>query len=245
LKGIILAAGRGSRMKTLTDERPKCLVELDGRTLLDYQINALSDAGIDEIAIVTGYRRELLAPRFNVEFHNPRWAETNMVSSLSMAQEWLEAEICIVSYSDIFYTSDAPRKLMQTEASLAITFDPNWHRLWAARFDDPLLDAETFRLGVDDCLTEIGKRPTTVTEVEGQYMGLLRFESSGWQEMERIRSEMEPAARDRLDMTSALQKVIERGRVQVRGVRYTGPWGEIDSEQDLRLYEGQSQRNIG
>ncbi len=59
-------------MKTLTDERPKCLVELDGRPLLDYQINALSDAGIDEIAIVTGYRRELLAPRFNVEFHNPR-----------------------------------------------------------------------------------------------------------------------------------------------------------------------------
>lgn len=60
-------------------------------------------------------------------------------------------------------------------------------------------------------------------------MGLLRFESSGWQEIERIRSEMEPAARDRLDMTSALQKVIERGRVQVRGVRYTGQWGEIDS----------------
>ncbi len=44
MKGIILAAGRGSRMKTLTDERPKCLVELDGRPLLDYQINALSDA---------------------------------------------------------------------------------------------------------------------------------------------------------------------------------------------------------
>ncbi len=76
MKAIILAAGRGSRMKSLTEERPKCLVELAGKALLDWQLEALREAGVSEIAIVTGYKRELLANRGLVEFYNPRWAET-------------------------------------------------------------------------------------------------------------------------------------------------------------------------
>ena len=102
MKAIILAAGRGSRMKHLTDTQPKCLVELNGKSLLDWQLKALRDAGITEIAIVTGYRRQLLVNRGLIEFYNPRWAETNMVSSLACADEWLTTEPCIVSYSDIF-----------------------------------------------------------------------------------------------------------------------------------------------
>lgn len=107
MKAIILAAGRGSRMKSLTDERPKCMVELRGKTLLEWQLAALRDAGIREIAIVTGYKRELLAEQGLVEFHNPRWAQTNMVSSLACAEAWLQDEPSIVSYSDIFYSPAA------------------------------------------------------------------------------------------------------------------------------------------
>ena len=71
MKAIILAAGRGSRMKKLTDELPKCLVELRGKTLLDWQLEALRAAGITEIAIVTGYKREMLTNRGMFDFHNP------------------------------------------------------------------------------------------------------------------------------------------------------------------------------
>lgn len=104
MKAIILAAGRGSRMKGLTDDRPKCLVELEGKPLLDRQIQALGEAGCDEIAIVTGYRRDQLMNRGLVEFSNERWSETNMVSSLACAEDWLQSSPCIVSYSDIFLT---------------------------------------------------------------------------------------------------------------------------------------------
>ena len=68
MKAIILAAGRGSRMKSLTDEQPKCLIELRGKTLLEWQLGALREAGIAEIGIVTGYKRELLSNRGLVEF---------------------------------------------------------------------------------------------------------------------------------------------------------------------------------
>ena len=64
----------------------------------------------------------------------------------------------------------------------------NWLALWERRFGDPLLDAETFRLSSDGSLLEIGNKPRNVEEVEGQYMGLLRFSPEGWTEFLKIRS---------------------------------------------------------
>lgn len=236
MKAIILAAGRGSRMKNLTDERPKCLAELRGKPLLDWQLTALREAGINDIAIVTGYKRELLAYRGLVEFHNARWAETNMVSSLACAAEWLEAYPCVVSYSDIFYDASAVESLIRCKADLAVTYDANWRTLWERRFGDPLLDAETFRLGNNGNLAEIGNKPQTVEEIQGQYMGLLRFTPTGWREVVRIRARLTSEACDRMHMTGTLQKVIEDGMVPVAAVPYSGEWGEVDSAEDLAAY---------
>lgn len=237
MKAIILAAGRGSRMKSLTEEQPKCLVELRGKSLLEWQLEALREAGIDEIAIVTGYKRELLSRWGLVEFHNPRWADTNMVSSLACAEQWLQAEPCIVSYSDIFYGASAVKLLMASASSLAVTYDPNWLTLWEKRFGDPLLDAETFRLNADGTLAEIGAKPNSVAEVQGQYMGLLRFTPEGWSDIFRIRSGLPSLVCDRMHMTGTLQKVIEAGRVGIHAVPYEFAWGEVDSAEDLAAYQ--------
>jgi len=237
VKAIILAAGRGSRMKSLTDERPKCMVELRGKTLLAWQLEALRGAGISEIAVVTGYKRELLASQELVEFHNPRWAQTNMVSSLACAEAWLQQEPCIVSYSDIFYSPVAVQSLMSCKASLAVTYDPNWLELWTERFGDPLLDAETFRMTGAGQLAEIGNKPTSVDDIQGQYMGLLRFTPEGWAEVVRLRSALTPQQCDKVHMTNTLQQVIEAGRVAIQAVEYTGEWGEVDSAEDLFVYQ--------
>lgn len=237
MKAIILAAGRGSRMGNLTDELPKCLVKLRGLSLLDRQLKSLREAGIQDISIVTGYRRELLGDRGLVEFHNPRWAQTNMVSSLCYAQEWLQNEPCIVSYSDIFYESSAVTSLMASQARLAVTYDPNWLKLWERRFGDPLLDAETFRLESDGTVKEIGNKPKFVAEVQGQYMGLLRFTPEGWAEVFRILQELPENVRDKMHMTGTLQKVIDAGFVPIQAIEYAATWGEVDSAEDLVAYE--------
>ncbi|WP_347927286.1 phosphocholine cytidylyltransferase family protein [Pseudomonas helvetica] len=237
MKAIILAAGRGSRMKSLTDERPKCMVELRGKTLLEWQLVALRAAGVSEIAIVTGYKRELLADQGLIEFHNSRWAQTNMVSSLACAEAWLQAEPCIVSYSDIFYSPAAVQSLMTCKASLAVTYDPNWLELWTQRFGNPLLDAETFRLTPADTLAEIGNKPESADDIQGQYMGLLRFTPEGWAEVIRLRSALTPEQCDKVHMTNTLQQVIDAGRVPIHAIPYTGEWGEVDSSEDLSLYQ--------
>lgn len=236
MNALILAAGRGSRMKDYTEDRSKCLVELAGRPLLDYQVGALRAAGCDPIGIVRGWQAERLAGRGLVTFDNQSWAETNMVSSLACAADWLRAGPCIVSYSDIFYSAPTVTALMAAPGDLAITYDPDWLKLWSRRFADPLADAETFRRNADGHVVEIGRRAASLADIEGQYMGLLKLTPAGWAAAERVRAGLAPAQRDRLDMTSLLGLLIEAG-TRIHSVPVVGPWGEMDSGDDLALYE--------
>lgn len=244
MKAIILAAGRGSRMEDLTEDMPKCLVKLKGKPLIEQQITALHKAGIKEIGIVSGYKRELLAGYGLKEFHNTRWASTQMVSSLECANIWLNTSPCIVSYSDIFYQSQAVSLLMKCNAEIAITYDPNWQTLWENRFSDPLEDAETFRLNKENAVTEIGSKPKNLEEVEGQYMGLLYFTPNSWRELMDIRSKMPQIHADKMHMTSALQKIIDNKNFILQGIPYTEGWGEVDNSSDLEFYNSKDNLTI-
>ena len=236
-KAIILAAGRGSRMKEMTTAKPKCLTRLHGRPLLEYQISALKEAGITDIAVVTGYMREALLSYDLVEFHNPRWAETNMVSSLCYARDWLMNEECIVSYSDIFYTSAAVTALLTNNDDISLTYDPNWLNLWRQRFSDPLSDAESFKLDDELYLTEIGNKTTDAALIQGQYMGLLKFSPVGWKQVEMYRADLPAMMQDNMHMTGTLNAMIQQNNIKVRAFPYEGHWGEIDSPEDLACYE--------
>ena len=241
IRAVILAAGRGRRMGQLTDDRPKCLLEVRSKPLIEWQIAALTAAGASEIAVVTGYQRERLAPYGLVEFHNSRWADSSMVTSLACADLWLKDRACIVSYSDIFYDCEAVVSLANVSADIAITYDPNWLALWAQRFTDPLDDAETFRVSKSGRLLEIGGRPTSIEEIEGQFMGLIRIAPQGWAELCRILSTMTTDEIRATSTTDILQRVVLAERVSIQALAYEGEWGEVDSEIDLSFYNSTNQ----
>ncbi len=231
MRGLVLAAGRGSRMLNLTGDRPKCFVELHGKPLIEWQIGALREAGVKDIAIATGYRNDSFTRTDVTYIHNPRWAETNMVATLACAKEWLLGDTCIVSYSDIVFEPAIARKLISADADIAMTYDTDWLAQWSARFDDPLSDAETFRLNPDGSIREIGKKPTSLADIEGQYMGLLRFTPAGWRQIEE---HLRDKNVDRLDMTSLLNGLLQGGHTVV-GVPVKGGWFEVDSARDLEV----------
>ena len=235
MKMIILAAGRGSRMRELTADRPKCLMLLAGKTLLDWQVSAARHIGIEDIYIVRGYLREKLNARDLVSINNTRWSETNMVISLECAAAVLRRSPCLVSYSDIVYHPDIIRTLVKKQGDIVITYDTLWKRLWAARFDHPLEDAESFKLK-GQRLVEIGKRARHLHAIEGQYMGLLKFTPSGWQQVENKLNSLPGVICDSLDITALLQLLLQDG-IYIRCVPVEGRWCEIDSASDLQRYE--------
>jgi choline kinase len=237
MRAVILAAGRGSRMGPLGDDRPKCLVELDGRPLLDRQIAALRRGGADEIGIVRGYRADMLSFPGLSYFDNSRWADTNMVMSLTAAAAWLRAGPVIVSYADIFYRGELVRGLANAPGEIVVSYDRQWRRLWARRFADPLSDAETFRVDAAGELLEIGGKTAMIEDIMGQYMGLLKFTPAAWGAIEALLATLDQAVRDRLDMTGLLRRLLAARAVTIRTFGTDGQWGEIDNPGDVELYE--------
>jgi choline kinase len=236
LRAVILAAGRGSRMGALGDGRPKCLVELEGQPLIARQIAALRHGGVDQIGVVRGYRADLIDFPDLTYFANERWSETNMVMSLAAAATWLCAGPVIVSYADIFYRGSLVRGLAGAPGQLVITYDRAWRDLWTRRFADPLTDAETFRLDGAGQLLEIGGRTTRIEDIEGQYMGLLKFTPPAWSVIEKLLSTLDAAIRDRLDMTGLLRRLLAARELPIGTFGTDGQWGEIDNPEDAALY---------
>jgi choline kinase len=237
MRALILAAGRGSRMKEIGDVRPKCLVELAGQPLIARQMAALRRGGIKEIGVVRGYRAEMIDFPGLSYFNNPRWAETNMVMSLAAAAEWLRAGPVVVSYADIFYRHELVRGLAGAPGEMVIAYDRDWRRLWTRRFEDPLSDAETFRRDASGNLIEIGGKTTRIEDIEGQYMGLLKFTPPAWAAIEALLAGLDAPVRDRLDMTGMLRRLIAAGTCPIATHGTDGQWGEIDNPEDAALYQ--------
>jgi choline kinase len=220
-------------MGSLTEGLPKCRTVFLGKELIHWQLEALGVPEIDHVAIVRGY----LADTFDMDvtyFENKKWKTTNMVSSLLVAKSWLEVDECIVSYSDIVYSSKIVNKLLAAKGDIVITYDPNWLELWKLRFENPLVDAETFKLDGDRVI-EIGDRANSIEEIDGQYMGLLKFTTKGWAVVSEFLGEYEADVVGRMDMTTLLQGLIRQGS-EVIATAIDEPWYEIDTEHDLEMY---------
>jgi choline kinase len=236
MKGIILAAGRGSRLHQMTAQNPKCLVNFIGKPLLEWQMRSLNKPGVSPVAIVAGYRSEMLAPYSSHIFLNERWEQTNMVASLACAKDWLRNETCIISYSDIVYHPSIVEQLVSHPGNIVIAYDQLWLNLWEKRFADPLSDAETFVMNANRELIEIGQKTTDRARIQGQYMGLLKITPSGWQQIETFLGTLDPQMRDKLDMTSLLNHLLHR-EIPIQTTGISGKWCEIDNQTDLEVCE--------
>jgi L-glutamine-phosphate cytidylyltransferase len=235
MNAIILAAGRGSRMGATTSNAPKCLTRLAGKPLLHWQLSALRAAGVQDVAVVRGYLADQLVAHDFHTFDNPRWSQSNMVVTLTCAEPWLSAHTCLISYADIVYHPDIIGQLISAPGDIVIAYDRLWHFLWEERFENPLADAETFQADPDGRLRDIGRRPGNKSEVQGQYMGLLKFTAAGWRRIQKSLDALSPEAKDKLDMTSLLRRLLDEG-VRIETVPVSGRWCEVDSERDLALY---------
>ncbi len=240
-RALILAAGRGHRLRPLTDDRPKCLVWLAGQSLIDWQLEALRAAGFEEIAIVVGYRGNVIRGRGLTYFENPAWASSSMVASLRCARDWLASEPCVVSYGDIVYHPEIVERLAASPYDLAIAYDVLWRPLWEARFERPEDDAESLRIE-GGRVVEIGRRVHDLGMPAGQYLGLVKLSPAAWRRAETSLARLDAHALRAMETTSLLQHLLAEG-VEVGGVPVEGRWCEVDCERDLDLYESRIARD--
>jgi len=237
---VILAAGEGSRLRPLTDHRPKAMIEISGKPLVEWQIECAERLGMKDVVVVTGYRADAFKDGRCRYYHNSQYAETNMVETLWCARPELEEEV-VVSYGDILYQDDVLCALVESSAAISVVVDLGWRPYWEARFDDPLSDAESLRLA-DGAILEIGQKPLALDDIEGQYIGLMKFTGEGLEALNRAYESLKSAGVvgkecrpfGKMYMTDLLQTTIEAG-YEVRAVPTQRGWIEIDSFDDYLL----------
>lgn len=243
MKALILAAGRGSRLAPLTDDRPKCLVEYRGKPLVTYILDALLANDIQSIGIVSGYLPQVLETAlsaYDIEhFHNAQYASTNMVTSLFTAERFLTDDI-LISYSDIIYSKSTVKTLLDESADIAIGVDKEWRELWERRMEDPLSDAETLKHDEQQNITELGLPPKSFDDIHGQYMGLIRIKGSILSDVVRFYHSLDRSALyrgadfDNMYMTTFLQLLIDGG-FPVKASFISEEWLEVDEASDLEV----------
>lgn len=131
MRAVILAAGMATRLRPLTDSTPKCLLEVGGRAILGRAVDELLAAGVDSLAIVTGYRagmiRDYLArvfPGLPVAYaHNERYAETNNGYSLLLAEPLVKGEAFLLLDSDILFPAELAARVLAAPGRPALALD--------------------------------------------------------------------------------------------------------------------------
>jgi L-glutamine-phosphate cytidylyltransferase len=236
-KVILLVAGEGKRLRPYTLDRPKCMVEIDGISLIDRQLAVLKSEGLNDIVMIGGYKADMLK-REGIKLKvSQRYYETNMVWTLFSAEEELEGDV-IVSYGDIVYSREILQALLKSGADIAVTIDKEWESYWRARNEDPLDDAETLKLRKDGTIKEIGQKPKSLDEIEGQYMGLMKFSTKGVAQLKKTFNKcvengvlLGKSVEDAY-MTDLLQAMID-AKVVISAVPTQSNWVEVDTVSDL------------
>jgi len=241
MKVIILAAGEGKRLQPLTNNLPKCMVELNGKPILYHQIECLRRNGIIDINVCVGYARNKINCDSVKYYYNPEFSKTNMVYTLFCAKELLNSDDDIlISYGDIVYNDKVLNTIVNDKSKIGVVVDRNWFDYWSERMENPLDDAETLKIDEQGYIYELGKKPTSYDEIEGQYVGLIKFRagiiSSITNLYETLDRNLMYDGKDfnNMYMTTFLQ-LISNNVTPLTPVYINNGWIEIDTPSDLLL----------
>lgn len=229
-KAVILSAGQGRRLSPLTDDRPKCLIDLSGKSVLHWQLDSLRQVGVTEAVVVTGFRAERvdeeiarlpLAGMSVRTMFNPFYALTDNLATCWLARGELTGDVMILNGDTLFEPAIAEKLLSAPPAEITVTIDRK------ASYDDD--DMRVLTEG--EVLKSIGK---TITEYNGESIGFLRFSDAG---AARFRSYVEAALRSPDGLRRWYLSVIdaiarETGVVRIQSIEGL-EWGEMDFPEDV------------
>lgn len=242
MKMIILAAGQGTRLRPLTNNKPKCMVEYNNKPIIDYILETAEQCKIDNIAVVTGYKEDILTKYLENKsisfFHNKNYNTTNMVHTLFCAEQFLNDDL-IISYADIIYEKNILESLINSENDFSVVIDKEWKALWQQRMDDPLQDAETLKVK-NNRIIELGKKPVDYTEIEGQYIGLIKISKNiinkviSFYKSLDINLTYDGNDFQNMYMTTFVQLLIDN-LLDINPLFISGGWVEIDEVNDLNI----------
>ena len=245
MKVIILAAGMGSRLMPLTNDRPKCMVKLLDDTLIERQIKIFHSYDINDITIVTGYKNEVIdMPNVNY-VNNPNYETTNMNESLFCALKPSNSSV-LVTYGDIVFEPKIVQQMLEITNDIRLAVRINWKEYYQNRTMHPLSEAENVLIE-NGRILETRKNISKALENQqiGEFLGIMMLSSEQIKILLERYSDLKKNHTDTFHsssslqmayLTDMLQEMIDFG-VRINPVFAEGKWFEIDTLEDIKNAE--------
>jgi len=244
MKAVIVAAGEGTRLLPHTYDKPKAMLDVCGKPILKWQLEALESCGIRDVTVVRGYKKEKITYRGIQYFDNPDYKDTNILESLMCARQKIKGGF-VFSYSDILFTTGIVRRLLENKEDIGLVVDRDWRKAYVGRTEHPTDEAELV-FAENGCVVKISKFMNP-DNAYGEFIGLAKFSERGAEILlrtyERVKNNrwcgytpfqrFHDATSLRVAyLTDMIQEIIDRG-YPVHCVAIHGGWIEIDTPQDL------------
>jgi choline kinase len=247
MKGIIIGAGRGSRLRHLTEEIPKTLVPILGRPMLDSVLEALAAGGLrpPEVVFICGYLAGTIKSRYPAlqYVENPEWERNNILASLMFARHEMAGGF-VSTYADIVYRPAVVEALVRSPHDLTVVCDTAWRRRYTGRSQHPETDAEKLR-AEGTRVVEMSRRIASEA-ASGEFIGVMKASPAGaarlCQAFDEARAQFagkvfrEGRTFEKAYLIDLLQHMLEAGEV-IHRIDTDGGYMEIDTLEDAALAE--------
>ena len=238
VKAIIIAAGMSARLMELTDDKPKCMLDVGGKTILQRQIETFNQCGMDEITVIRGYKKEAINYTGVKYIYNQNYRRNNILESLMYAESDMDGEF-VATYSDILFKRSAVEKLLESKADISIVVDIGWKPHYKNRFQHPVEEAEKVIVS-NNKVAQIGKA-INPNEAYGEFIGLAKFSNTGAEILKtnykRVVTQFgntqfhtAPSV-EKAYLTDMFQELLDQGYT-ISNIDIKGQWMEIDTIED-------------
>ena len=256
LTAIIAAAGFEKQLLPLIEDKPKCLLDIKGKTILERQVATLNESNIKEIALVRGYKKEAITLPNIRYYDNDRYEETGELFSLFCAENEMKGR-CLFLYGDIIFEAAVLEKLLKSSADISLVVDLAWYdqqqhgqsaphiKPDLVSLQDPPGQSYLFRYITPDEQNRILKIGQHVPheQAHGEFIGLAMFSERGieaFKQVYRAAQEKfqntgfhEAGSLNKASFTDMIQELIDTGH-SVNCVPTFKGWMEVDSFEEYQ-----------
>ena len=244
MKAIIIAAGYASRLGDLTKKQPKGLLKINGKTILDRQIELFRKKGIQEIIIITGPFKDFGINGVSY-INDEHYDEHDVLGSFMAARDKIDGKV-ITSYSDIVFEEKILEEILRCDGDIGIPIDLNWRKSYQGRTQHPISEADNILLK-NNKITKIKKNIQNQNNEEaiGEFLGPVILSEKGSKLFVDTYVNLEKTHKGQFHdapslkkayLTDLIQELIDQG-IELSPIIISGKWCEIDTVQDLERAE--------
>ncbi|MDO9181388.1 MAG: isocitrate lyase/phosphoenolpyruvate mutase family protein, partial [Bacteriovorax sp.] len=235
-RAIFLAASRGAELKELTEDRPKVLIDINGKPLIEQSINNFYEHDIKDISIVCGYKKEAFKFQNIKYIDNDNYENNSELSSLFLAKKEI-VDHTVISYGDILYRKYILSRLLEEKGDITIVVDAQVNERDPSYTGDFVHCSRPHSTVYNEASAELrgisfGKM-SDLKEVQGEWIGLIKTNKVGSEVLSKALTELSTTAEfTKLKLPDLMNKLLEK-KVKINVMYIDGHWLDVDNYADV------------